>query len=177
MYCPKCSQAQSSDEMRFCSRCGFPLATVAQLLENNGRIPAERKSKLQTSSRGKMATESFILTIFSWAIGVTATIWFDRGGPVDTIAKLAAVLFFCIGLIGVLRFMYAFLFVKDQDSPLSNSRTFVADAEPARLSPPQYTPINNWQRQPSTREIVAQPSVTENTTRVLGLSNGPNQKS
>jgi uncharacterized membrane protein YvbJ len=36
MYCPKCSQQQISDEMRFCSRCGFPLGAVKELIANDG---------------------------------------------------------------------------------------------------------------------------------------------
>lgn len=32
MYCPKCSQQQASDEVRFCSRCGFQLGVVKELL-------------------------------------------------------------------------------------------------------------------------------------------------
>ena len=32
MFCPQCGQQQVSGEMRFCSRCGFPLGGVIQLL-------------------------------------------------------------------------------------------------------------------------------------------------
>src|ERR1044071_7894427 len=32
MYCPRCGQQQLSDEVRFCSRCGLPLAGVAPLI-------------------------------------------------------------------------------------------------------------------------------------------------
>lgn len=34
MYCPQCSQQQATGEMRFCSRCGFPLKIVSQLVAN-----------------------------------------------------------------------------------------------------------------------------------------------
>jgi len=38
MHCPKCGQQQVSDEMRFCSRCGFALGIVTELiLTQNGR--------------------------------------------------------------------------------------------------------------------------------------------
>lgn len=36
MYCPKCSQTQASEEMRYCSRCGFPLHGVAELVASDG---------------------------------------------------------------------------------------------------------------------------------------------
>jgi hypothetical protein len=32
MFCPKCSQQQSSEEARFCSRCGLQLGVVKALL-------------------------------------------------------------------------------------------------------------------------------------------------
>ena len=32
MYCPKCSQIQAEDGLRFCSRCGFQLGVVKELL-------------------------------------------------------------------------------------------------------------------------------------------------
>ena len=35
MYCPKCGHQQVSDDMRFCSRCGFQLTGVAELLVKN----------------------------------------------------------------------------------------------------------------------------------------------
>ena len=38
MYCPQCSQQQISDEMRFCSRCGFPLSSVRQLIASGGAL-------------------------------------------------------------------------------------------------------------------------------------------
>ena len=40
MFCPKCSQQQAADEVRFCSRCGFPLGGVKELLPRGPRTPA-----------------------------------------------------------------------------------------------------------------------------------------
>src|SRR5215213_3630989 len=51
MYCPKCSQQQASEEIRFCSRCGFLLTGIAQVIENNGLIPDTSKQK-----NGKLLT-------------------------------------------------------------------------------------------------------------------------
>jgi hypothetical protein len=38
MYCPKCSQEQVSDEIRFCSRCGQPLAAIAEALKGGADV-------------------------------------------------------------------------------------------------------------------------------------------
>src|SRR4051812_20240128 len=40
MYCPRCGQQQATDSMRFCSRCGFAMEGVMQLLANGGMLPA-----------------------------------------------------------------------------------------------------------------------------------------
>ena len=42
MYCPQCGQQQLSDNLRFCSRCGFPLEVVLQILGTGGMLPALR---------------------------------------------------------------------------------------------------------------------------------------
>jgi len=41
MFCPHCGQQQISDEVRFCSRCGFALGGVAELLAHGGTLPPE----------------------------------------------------------------------------------------------------------------------------------------
>lgn len=55
MYCPRCSQQQASEEMRYCARCGFPVEGVAALLASGGQLgpsgaPAE--SALTPRQRG-----------------------------------------------------------------------------------------------------------------------------
>lgn len=177
MYCPKCSQLQPSDEMRFCSRCGFALAGVAMLVETDGVIPQLTGKPGQTvpSSRKKVMAESGIFTAIAWAVLIWVTFGFDAGGPFETLAKIAAVLFFCLGLIGLLRFLYGFLFVKDivdrpergafYSVPVQGSLT-----EPARraaLPGQRDFPAGDYSQRGHTKEIVPQPSVTENTTRLL----------
>ena len=39
MYCPRCGQQQTSDSMRFCSRCGFALEGTMQVLAHGGMLP------------------------------------------------------------------------------------------------------------------------------------------
>src|SRR5215216_3344168 len=42
MFCPQCGQQQVTGHSRFCSRCGFPLDGVVQLLTNGGLLPVYR---------------------------------------------------------------------------------------------------------------------------------------
>jgi hypothetical protein len=177
MYCPKCSQLQSSDEMRFCSRCGFALAGVAMLIDNEGVIPQPSRLTVQTvpSSRKRVMTESAIFAAISWAIVIFATLLFDWGGPFETMAKIAALLFTFLGLIGLVRFLYGFLFVKDvtvqpatNAFPKAASRGVIAEAFGQNALPAQREVAGtDYPRRENTQEMVARPSVTENTTKLL----------
>jgi len=176
MYCPKCSQLQSSDDMRFCSRCGFALAGVAMLMGNDGVIPQPTGVTVQKlpQSRKRVMAESGIFTAISWAALLLATYSFDYGGPQESLAKLAAVLFFFLSLIGLIRFLYGFLFVKDvivQPAISTFSNSAPPAAMPAQVRnalPAQRDWVATDQpRRENTQEILARPSVTENTTKLL----------
>ncbi len=63
MFCPQCGQQQTSGLIRFCSRCGFPLDGVIQLLGNGGMLPAYRSPEeaTQMSPRKKGVRQGGIL--------------------------------------------------------------------------------------------------------------------
>jgi len=167
MFCPKCSQAQTSDEMRYCSRCGFPLETVALLLNNDGVLQPVPAEDCRRSLRSRVATESFVLTAFSWAVAIACTFWFNASGIFEGIAKIGAFTFFMLGFIGLFRFLYAFLFLKIDPVEKPKRQRSITEARPAHLPPPQTVPISDWTLRPNTREMAPQPSVIENTTRLL----------
>src|SRR5690242_16059850 len=65
MHCPRCGQQQISDQTKFCSRCGFQLGLVSELLENGGFLP--QLAQLQSSKA----------TIFTRRNGVIfSVLWF-----------------------------------------------------------------------------------------------------
>lgn len=165
MFCPKCSQSQSSDEIRYCSRCGFPLETVGLLLTNEGKLPATDKSGCK-SLRSRIATESVLFTTFSWAVALLCTFWFSASGIYEGIAKIGATVFFFLGFVGLLRFLYAFLFLKIEPATSVEAGKLKAPVK-AQLPPPQVNSLSDRPRRENTREMVSQPSVTENTTRLL----------
>jgi hypothetical protein len=179
MYCPKCSQQQSSETMRFCPKCGFALAGVAMLIESDGVIPQlTGGAPSRRSSRKKVMTESIILTGISWAILIIATLMFDFGGPFELMAKIAALIFFFVGIIGLLRLLHGFLFVKDTvDQPAysPDRKAFTNQPQPlgietpnrAALNPQRESVTTDYPRRQHTQEMVERPSVTENTTRLL----------
>jgi hypothetical protein len=121
-----------------------------------------------------MITESIILTAFCWGVVLLATFWFNAHGVFEVVAQIAALIFFGIGLIGLIRFLYAFLSVKDYASdpelaasqPSAEVATATQTARPA-LSAHEGVPLTDWPRRTNTREMVRPPSITENTTRLL----------
>jgi hypothetical protein len=161
--------------MRFCPRCGFALAGVGLLMENDGVIPQTGGPTIQTlpSSRKKIMAESAIFTVTCWLVLILATAWFDAGGPFESLAKLAAILFFFLGLIGLLRFLYGFLFAKDViiqpvPAPFANLPPKGAMDAPRRAAlSAQPDLATDFPRRGNTKEMLSQPSVTEHTTRLL----------
>ncbi len=78
MYCPKCSQQQVSEDLRYCSRCGFPLTGVALVLNNDGLIPQLAAQNIPRR-RGNMIKEGLILTLASWLVALLCTVAWDWG--------------------------------------------------------------------------------------------------
>ena len=165
MYCPQCSQQQSSDEMRFCSRCGFPLDGVTKLVTSGGNLSAlEETGKLTRSPRRKGIEQGVILIFISILllplVGIISQPYHE-------------VLIFLFLLGGILRALYALVFQegalfnrleqKENDEPLriSENKTVseLSPAEPVTLNFPQKV---------KTAEFVELPdSVTDNTTKLL----------
>src|SRR5829696_121887 len=65
MFCPKCSQEQASDEIRYCSRCGFQLNVVKALLISDG-VPGEEipRSVSRGFSKRDMSLGALLMFIF-----------------------------------------------------------------------------------------------------------------
>ena len=164
MYCPKCSQQQVSEDLRYCSRCGFPLTGVALVLENDGLIP-QLAIKDAPRRRGKIMKESLVLTLACWILVVFGTATWDWGGSFEIVAKVGSLILFVLGLIGLLRFLYAFLFVTE--GPATAQPAFPVAARRTALPSPQDIPLSDYPQRARTKEMIPRGSVTENTTRLL----------
>jgi len=87
MYCPKCSQIQTEDGLRFCSRCGFQLGVVKELLaEGNSTsvVPAAPEASSKFFSRRKqdllvgatvMSVAATLVVQLSWVAPKAALIF------------------------------------------------------------------------------------------------------
>ena len=173
MYCPKCGQLQISEEVRFCSRCGFLLEGVNSLLATGGMTPnslppANRPLSARTKGvrQGAMLMLSTLFIVPMTAIFIVGLLH----GPGEIVA-LAAV--FCF-IGGLLRMMYALMFESSYPEP-DELAPYAAPVTPqfermgrnAGLPPAPGHTAPSWRPQPNTAELVHRPSVTENTTRLL----------
>ena len=157
MFCPQCGQEQLSDEVRFCSRCGFALTEVTGLLARRGvpEVPSARRRGLKQGAFIIAATLGLILLL-------AAT---NADGD-------AAIVFATLGFMaGILRMLYALVFQRQkgrQSLAAPVTPPAVPVPMPREALPPAYTPPAAPQRgRFDTGEIVQPPSVTEHTTRHL----------
>lgn len=194
MYCPNCGQQQVSSNLRFCSRCGFPLGLVAEVLANGGSLPQlatlENKKKLLTR-RNVFIFGLAWFVILTMILTPVAGILFD---DMDWLADRVVPLFAIFGSIGGLMIMLFSLFFESSRArftPLHSAHSFagfnnqLGGSAAANALPPQsanFNPVNNayvpptqqqavptkpdW-REANTNELVMPPSVTEDTTRML----------
>lgn len=160
MYCPKCGQQQASVEVRFCSRCGFPLTGVARLLASGGETVAlttpEAGTRLTSPRREGVRRGAKLIFLGCLLTPLAALLHSFLNFP-ELLIPLCAVL----GIFGgVLRILYAAIF--------EESRPALAQVQVATAShlPPAYIPPALPRR--NTGELKVPPaSVTENTTRLL----------
>ena len=177
MFCPQCGQQQVAGTVRFCSRCGFPMDGVIQLLGTGGIVPAYRTpdEPVPISPRRKGVKQGTLLLLSGIVLvpilGMFAS--FSGGTFLEILAGLAAILCF-IG--GPLRMLYAALFEEGAPKPVRHygppipmhvPQQFTPHAQVPALPPPPARSAGGWRRRPNTAELVNPPSVTENTTRLL----------
>ena len=177
MYCPHCGQQQVPGAVRFCSRCGFPLEGVFQLLNNGGMVPVYREpgTPVEMSPRKKGVRQGGMLFLLGAIIvpilGLFAS-YFDSRFP-EILTALAAIICF---MGGPLRMLYAAVFEEGAPRPVpQTARSYVSppvaprqfgSAHNTALPPPSVSTAP-WRQRPTTAELATPPSVTENTTRLL----------
>jgi hypothetical protein len=169
MYCPQCSQEQVSEEMRFCSRCGFPLAIVSQLIRGGGALEGfDAEAKGELSPRQKGVRWGLILMILSLLLVPLAALMTAMKS--DFFALFVPV--FALFVLGLGRLLHAYLLA--QRTPTETAKSLVARRTkqlPAAYAPPlpagQSIPATNWKQPVNTSEMAERVSITENTTRLL----------
>jgi hypothetical protein len=166
MFCPKCGQ-QSSDEVRFCPRCGLPLAGLAAYVASDGQAapdaPAPR-APLMTARRRGVRRGAKLMFFSGVLLPAAALLAFEGDAPGPLLLVCTA------GLAGLLWMVYSWLF-NDNVLPVgrrARRKDLAAARDSAALGAAQFVPAPLFSRQRgNTAEIYQPPSVTENTTKLL----------
>ena len=176
MFCPRCSQQQVSEETKFCSRCGFPLGLISEILAHGGFLP--QLAELYKSKRLFTRRNGLIFSLFWFLIFVTILTPFlaISNAPRELVAIIAL-----FGTISSLMLVLAsFLILKKQptkfdlpnrDLPNKDIRNIYGNQSsalpPMQIQPAEsYAPANTW-KAPNTGEFARPGSVTEGTTKLL----------
>jgi predicted nucleic acid-binding Zn ribbon protein len=181
MYCPVCSQEQISEETRFCSRCGFLLTGISQIIASGGILPGDQTGSGDSkalSPRKKGIKQGALLFFLSLVI-VPLIVIFTIFVNAEPYAVFAAIFLLTVG--GLLRMLYARLFESNQAGaaadesvmPVALRNVLPKTKQSPALPPQQSVPASSyippvpgkWQ----TNDLAAQqpPSVTEPTTNLL----------
>ena len=182
MHCPKCGQHQISDQTRFCSRCGFLLTGVAQVVANEGIVPMPEPGKFATGSprrRGVMQG-TFVFLLSFLLVPLVAIICMALTVGPEPVAVTAILL--TVG--GLLRIAYAMMFESgavtanslEQNVAMASQNLFPGKREAGELPPAQSIPASAYAppstgRWRETNELEKPGSVTDNTTKLLHQDN------
>lgn len=177
MYCPRCSQQQASDEIRFCSRCGLQLDSVKTLLaEEQGSIAAKAEAEVSSARKRDILLGATVMLAGSIAIALLM-ISTVAGTPLQAViiplllvwAALAAALL----LSGHTVREVTKLFSRDASASLPKAGSeFVtqvsASTRQQALPPVKSLPVSgpgSWRA--GTTELAQPSSITEHTTDSL----------
>jgi hypothetical protein len=167
MYCPQCSQEQASEEMRFCSRCGFPLAVVSQLVANGGALAGfDSEGKRQLSPRQRGIRWGGLLMIISGVlVPIVALLTAMKSDLVVLFLPVILIL-----IVGLARLLHAYLLQPGTSAPnrfTAGMSGQLNTGHRSALPPGQSIPITNWGQPIDTSDMAQPASVTDNTTKLL----------
>ena len=175
MYCPRCSQQQASEETKFCSRCGFPLGLVSEILAHGGFLP--QLAELHKSKKWLTKKNGIVFSAM-WAmffVLIMTPFWAIVG--VEEMAALSSIVGIFGGLMWLITSLVFLKSVSQYSFPtneLPNANVNNLYETNPRVLPPQQSqpaqsyvpPVNLW-RAPDTGEYARPQSVTEGTTKLL----------
>jgi hypothetical protein len=176
MHCPRCGQQQVSEETKFCSRCGFPLGLVSEILAQGGFLPQladlHKTKNIWTKKNGVIF--SFMWLIFFLLI--MAPFWgimgIERMAGVSAIFGIFGGLMWLIGSLVLLKSSKEFPPALNNQSANQPYGLYGANQQQNALPPHQSIPASgympptpgSWRE---TNDLVQPSSVTDETTRML----------
>jgi hypothetical protein len=179
MHCPRCGQQQVSSETKFCSRCGFQLAIVAELLVHGGSLPQlaaiQQKKTFFNKKNGVLFSAFWFIFFTMFLTSVGGILGSDELAGLCAVTGVFGGLLILIGSLVLLPSSKLMAKLPVQDMPMPQTQPaglYGAPAQPG-LPPQQQQPAGiysapqgSW-RAPDTGDLVERGSVIENTTKLL----------
>jgi hypothetical protein len=174
MFCPKCSQQQIYDDIRFCSRCGFQLSVVkALLVAADASLSKTSESAAPNRSRRKrdMTIGAVLMVVFALhSAWTTEDLSLDR--EYTSLIVKCFILCWLINIMPVIRdFFYGNRTQDSSSSPKILSRLIAKfknrDQNSALPAADGRPATDYFTGRIKTAELIAPPSVTEDTTNLL----------
>jgi hypothetical protein len=174
MFCPQCGQQQVSDAARFCSRCGFQLGGVSNLLATGGAAPEMLTEAVPAppSPRRKGAQLGGKIMLSGLFLAPALGLLSELVGTPDELAIVGVI----IMMAGFFRLLYALLFedgpyrsqLQRQPTYVPQQTQFAPPRDVSALPPAQGMPARSYvPPRADTADLGYRPSVTEGTTRLL----------
>ena len=147
MYCPKCSQ-QLSDEIRFCSRCGFLLTGIAEVVKHDGHIPGSqmRDNKSLSTPRKKGFKQGLFALLL---LILTSPVWLIIGKELELHPAPLFLTLFILFISCVIRMIYAVMFESNapfapETDNFQSQQAFSGHGNVGSLPAPQTNPISDF---------------------------------
>jgi hypothetical protein len=180
MYCPRCGQQQISDQTKFCSRCGFQLGLIPELLTHGGFLPQlAALTKKKTIFNKKNGVIFGILWFITFTMLFTAIMGIlnasDEPMAVSAVIGVFGAMMIIIGSLALLpsskQFRLPLQMQPQIPNPLPNAAGLHGGPQHA-LPPQQSQPASSYVPPPGgwradTSDLGVPNSVTESTTRLL----------
>ena len=171
MHCPVCGQQQVSEETRFCSRCGFLLTGVAEVVKSGGLVSAKSTGIAGSAdSPRRRGIKKGVFWALLAALVIPLTVVLSIALRLGPFLPVLGMLIFAVG--GLLRVAYAMLF-ESGNSPERFPDAVLRELENRNALPPSQSipasayaaPAGSWR---DTNDLERVPgSVTDSTTKLL----------
>ena len=164
MHCPQCGLQQASGEVKYCSRCGFYLGVVSDLLNGSGVLggrpgaatppgPSLRKKRIRRGAK------IMFLSVVLLPITIGLSIMADGGEPL--------LIPFTIFLAGLFYLLYHLIFTDESESAEPYRGPLQAPPPRAMLRAEENRVSIPDPRRGNTSDMANPPSVTDHTTRLF----------
>jgi ribosomal protein L37E len=168
MHCPRCGHQQNADKIRFCTKCGFEMSNVKELLTSE---LSETKAKKREIAKARR--QGMIMMISGFGL----ILLFAGVREFYPLPKFIALFMLFIMFLGAIRMAMPSFFGKDNLTDIDNDleeidseidKLFGGQVSDKTLPEAEYRPPLDFETKTfDTNELLEPASVTENTTRKL----------